>query len=296
MDDPTRDDPAPQGIPPGRPEHPDAEAARPDAGVPEPIDAPPIEPGAVRAVAELLHAAGHVVVLTGAGVSAESGIDTFRQPQTGLWSRYDPMALASVQALRRDPALVTRWYHWRFGRCARAMPNRGHLALAELERRAHRAGRAFTLLTQNVDGLHQRAGSRNVVELHGSILRWRCERTGWSCGIEQVDFGQYPPRSPAGGTLRPDIVLFGEALPEEALLAAQRAVASCDLMLVVGTSAVVYPAAGFIEWAVERGVPTVEVNPQATAMTAAVTYALAGPSGRVLPALLRCVEALDRSA
>jgi len=142
------------------------------------------------------------------------------------------------------------------------------------------------VLTQNIDGLHQKAGARDVVELHGSILRWRCQMTGAMRPIGEVDFARFPPTSEAGGVLRPDIVLFGEALPDAALEAAERAVLSCDLFLTVGTSAVVYPAAGYIDMAISRGVPTVEINPDATPMTGAVTHALRGPSGVLLPALV----------
>lgn len=242
---------------------------------------------ALKAVAELLSNAGRIAALTGAGVSAESGIDTFRQPQTGLWARYDPMELASVQALARDPETVTRWYHWRFSRCADARPNAGHEALGTLQRAKREAGGDVDILTQNIDGLHQQGGAQDVVELHGSILRWRCQKTGEMRSIREVDFTSFPPTSRAGGVLRPDIVLFGEMLPTAALDAAERAVMSCDVFLTIGTSAVVYPAAGYIELAISRGVPTVEINPDATPMTGAVTHALRGASGEILPELLR---------
>ncbi|MEQ9094909.1 MAG: NAD-dependent deacylase [Phycisphaerales bacterium] len=244
----------------------------------------------LQAVADLLKQAERVAVLTGAGVSAESGIDTFRQPQTGLWARYDPMELASIQALQRDPKMVTQWYHWRFSSCARAEPNEGHRALAELQSIKRAAGGDVDVLTQNIDGLHQAGGAQDVVELHGSILRWRCQKTGDMRPIQEVDFSDFPPNSEAGGVLRPDIVLFGEMLPIDALEAAERAVMSCDVFLTIGTSAVVYPAAGYIDLAISRGVPTVEINPDATPMTGSVTHALRGPSGVVLPELLRRVR------
>ena len=241
----------------------------------------------LNAVARLLDEAGRVALLTGAGVSAESGIDTFRQPQTGLWARYDPMELASAAALERDPELVTRWYHWRFSSCADAKPNAGHEAIAQLQAMKRAAGGDVDVLTQNIDGLHQQGGARDVTELHGSILRWRCPKTGTTRSIEDVDFASFPPRSEAGGILRPDIVLFGEMLPVDALEAAERAVMSCHVFLTIGTSAVVYPAAGYIELAISRGVPTVEINPDATPMTGGVTHAIRGPSGVVMPELLR---------
>ncbi|MEO1007378.1 MAG: NAD-dependent deacylase [Planctomycetota bacterium] len=240
----------------------------------------------IESVASLLAAARRPCVLTGAGVSAESGIDTFRQPQTGLWARYDPMELAHIDALERDPETVTRWYHWRFSRCADAQPNPGHRALAALQRAKRAEGGDVSILTQNIDGLHARAGARDVVELHGSILRWRCSSTGAERSIEEVDFSAFPPRSEAGGVLRPCIVLFGEMLPAAAIEAADAAVAACDVFLSIGTSAVVYPAAGYIESAVARGVPSIEINPEATPLSGLVTHALRGSSGEVLPALL----------
>ncbi len=238
------------------------------------------------AVARLLRDAERVAVFTGAGVSAESGIETFRQPQTGLWARYDPMELAHVDALARDPETVTRWYHWRFSKCADAKPNPGHNAIAQLQRSKRAAGGDVYVVTQNIDGLHQAGCAEDVIELHGSILRWRCQDTGSMRAIEEVDFSAFPPRSESGGILRPDIVLFGEMLPEAALEAAERAVHSCDVFLTIGTSAVVYPAAGYIEMAISRNLPTVEINPDATPMSSHVTHRLSGASGQILPMLL----------
>jgi len=245
------------------------------------------------AVAELVHSARRVAVFTGAGVSAESGIETFRQPQTGLWAQFDPMELAHVDALRRDPETVTRWYHWRFSKCADATPNPGHEAITRLQRVKREAGGDVQVITQNIDGLHHQAGAEDVIELHGSILRWRCQKTGTMRSIGDVDFSSFPPMSEAGGLLRPDIVLFGEMLPNDALEAAERAVMSCDVFLTVGTSAVVYPAAGYIELAISRGVPTVEINPDVTPMSGAVTHTLRGASGVVMPALLKQCGLLD---
>ncbi|MEO0512860.1 MAG: NAD-dependent deacylase [Planctomycetota bacterium] len=236
----------------------------------------------IERAAELLHGARRPFVLTGAGISAESGIGTFRDPEEGLWSQYDPMELAHIDAFERDPGLVTRWYHWRFAKCATAEPNDGHRAIVALA--DHRPGQ--TLVTQNVDGLHQRAGSRGVVEIHGSILRWRCTTTGASRPIDRVPFDAFPPRSEAGGLLRPEVVWFGEALPVGAMERVEVALAACDLFLTIGTSAVVYPAAGFLEVARRRGVPSVEVNPEPTPATPTVDVAIAGRCGTVLPELV----------
>lgn len=228
-----------------------------------------------------------VAVLTGAGVSAESGLDTFRDPQEGLWAKYDPMELAHIDAFYRDPELVTRWYHWRFSRCIGCEPNPGHHALARIEKEVGGRGGAFLLATQNVDGLHQRAGSRAVVELHGTILTWRCLDTGAEVAIEEIPFDTFPPRSAAGGLLRPNVVWFGEVLPQGALEAAAQAAAECDLFLTIGTSAAVYPAAGLIDVARDAGARTIEVNREPTGASARVDISLLGPSGTVLPALAR---------
>lgn len=239
----------------------------------------------------MLASARGVVVLTGSGVSAESRIPTFRDAHgegsmKALWAEFDPQTLATPEAYRANPELVTRWYDWRRLRCLEAEPNPGHLALAELQRRAEAEGGRFTLLTQNVDGLHQRAGSTGVVELHGSIMRWRGARTGTPAEPPPVAFEEYPPCLPTGEVLRPSVVWFGEMLPEAALSAAYAALAGCDLFLSIGTSSQVYPAAGFIHAARESGARTIEVNPDATPITGLVDLALPGKSGEVLPLLL----------
>jgi NAD-dependent deacetylase len=235
----------------------------------------------------LAHARG-VVVVTGAGVSAESGIRTFRDTMEGLWKEFDPARLATPEAFEADPETVTRWYDWRRLGCLEATPNAGHTALARLERWLTAGGRSFTLLTQNVDRLHQKAGSINVVELHGSIIEWRCTRTERRVTPPPEPFAAFPPPSPfhPGGLLRPDVVWFGEALPEAALDAAAAAMTGCDLFMSVGTSGVVYPAAGFAELARLKGASVIEVNPAATALTAMATWSLRGKSGEVLPALV----------
>jgi NAD-dependent deacetylase len=232
-----------------------------------------------------LRQARRVAVLTGAGISAESGVPTFRQAQTGLWARYDPQQLATPQAFRRQPQLVWDWYAWRRGLVAGVEPNPGHFALAEIERRVPQ----FTLITQNVDSLHQRAGSRAVLELHGNIARTTCSREGrvveaWPESDER------PPRCPhCGAFLRPDVVWFGEALPADVLEAAIAATRTADVFLTIGTSGLVHPAASLPLLAARQGAVTVEVNPEETPLSEEMTYCLRGPSGVLLPALVAAV-------
>ncbi|MBK8901605.1 MAG: NAD-dependent deacylase [Anaerolineaceae bacterium] len=229
-----------------------------------------------------MKAARHVAVLTGAGISAESGVPTFREAQTGLWARYSPEELATPQAFQRNPQLVWEWYAWRRELVSRAEPNLGHVALAEL------AGLVpqFTLITQNVDGLHQRAGSPNVICLHGNIQETKC------FAREHVldnwpESEAVPPTCPTcGSLLRPNVVWFGENLPAAALQTAVAAAESCDVFLTIGTSALVQPAASLPLRAVERGATLVEVNPQATPLTRFADFALAGAAGEVLPVLV----------
>jgi NAD-dependent deacetylase len=235
---------------------------------------------------DALRNAQSVTVLTGAGVSAESGIPTFRDALTGYWAKFNPEELATPQAFARDPAMVSRWYDERRCNVAACKPNPGLLALASLQRRALSEGRKFTLITQNVDRLHQSAGSNDVIELHGSLWVWRCE----DCGAEREErgpvFAEYPIRCTCGGYRRPGVVWFGEALPTQALAAAQRAAETCELFISCGTSAVVYPAAGLIDVALAGGARLLEVNPQPTAYTSRATWSLRSASGRALPTLL----------
>ncbi len=234
-----------------------------------------------------LAAARFVVVLTGAGVSAESGVATFRDSQTGLWAQFNPRELATPSAFERNPRLVWDWYAWRRQLVAAAQPNAGHVALAEWERIAPQ----FLLVTQNVDGLHQRAGSTKVVELHGNIARVKCSREG-TVVARWDDTGDEIPRcTNCGALLRPDVVWFEEMLPAAALAQADAAASSCDALLVVGTSAEVYPAAALPGRAQRNGAFVVEINPQPTALSASVDAALRGPAGAILPAL---VTALTR--
>jgi NAD-dependent deacetylase len=231
--------------------------------------------------------ARHVVALTGAGISAESGVPTFREAQTGLWERYDPQELATPEAFSRDPQVVWEWYEWRRDLVMRAEPNPGHRALAELERRSP----DFTLITQNVDGLHERASSRRTIELHGNILRSRCSMEGEVVEPEGGD-GSVPPRCPrCGAFLRPDVVWFGEMLPHGALESALEAARGCDLFFSVGTSGLVYPAAALPYEAMKNGAALVEINPSETPLSRHADYSLRQPAGEVLPTLVR--EAFD---
>lgn len=236
---------------------------------------------------DCLARAQRVTVLTGAGVSAESGVPTFREAQTGLWARFRPEELATPTAFRRNPKLVWEWYAWRRELVAKAQPNAAHVALVELEQRVP----DFTLITQNVDGLHQRAGSRQVIELHGSLSRTKCFEEDVDVA-EWTETGEVPPRCPrCGGWLRPAVVWFEESLPEAALERAYAASAACDVFLSIGTSTVVQPAAGLPVHALAAGATVIEINPTATPLTRSVHHVLAGPAGEVLPELLRCVTA-----
>ena len=219
-------------------------------------------------------------VLTGAGISAESGIPTFRDAQTGLWEQYDPLDLATPEAFLRDPELVWRWYRWRRELVASAEPNAGHVALARLAALVPR----LTLVTQNVDGLHQRAGSEDVVEFHGNLFEDRCFVEG--CVVTAEEHHVVPKCPGCGAHLRPGVVWFGEAIPEQALAASFAAATDCDVFLSVGTSSLVYPAAGLAEVAKTSGAVAAEINPEPTALTAGTDEWLAGPAGVVLPALL----------
>lgn len=235
-----------------------------------------------------LRSAQHVAALTGAGISAESGVPTFRDAQTGLWARFRAEELATPQAFRSNPRLVWEWYAWRRELVSKAQPNPGHLALVEMELRFP----VFTLITQNVDGLHQRAGSGRrfpLIELHGNIQRTKCWQEGRVVESWE-EAGETPPRCPhCGGLLRPDVVWFGEMLPHDALLAAQDAARECDVFFSIGTSGLVEPAASLPYLALEAGKCVVEVNPNPTPLTSRAQYVLSGPAGEILPALVAVI-------
>jgi len=235
-----------------------------------------------QSLAGAIARARSVTVLTGAGVSAESGVPTFRDAQTGLWAQFDPQKLATPDAFRRNPKLVWDWYAWRRKLVAKAEPNAGHRALAVLEGRVS----DFALITQNVDGLHRRAGSRNVVELHGNIGRVKCSREN-TIVEHWTEVGDEVPRcAGCGALLRPDVVWFEETLPPDALQAAEDAARRCQILLVVGTSAEVYPAAALPAYAKSAGATIVEINPNPTPLSDAADYVLRAPAGAVLPALV----------
>jgi NAD-dependent deacetylase len=241
-----------------------------------------------------LRSARHLVVFTGAGVSAESGIATFRDKQTGLWERFDAYELATPEAFSRDPLLVWGWYEWRRARVLRAMPNPAHLAIAQLASLVPQ----FTLITQNVDDLHERAGSSSVLHLHGELMRPRCVRCHlpWSYPAGMPDIPDdgcriEPPACPhCGAHIRPGVVWFGENLPEREWLAARTAANHCDALLCVGTSSVVQPAASLTRMAIANGAVTVQINPNATEIDDEVTCSLRGLAGQVLPMLVEMMR------
>jgi len=240
---------------------------------------------------QLLRIASPIAVLTGAGVSAESGILTFRDAMTGLWANFDPADLATPEAFAKDPATVSRWYDERRCKIAKCQPNAGHFALAKLQAVTIADRRSFALITQNVDRLHQAAGSKDVVELHGTLWLWRC----LDCGIEYEErgaaFSSYPLRCACGGSKRPGVVWFGEDLPKHALLTARRAAGSSALFVSIGTSGAVHPAAGLIDVAIQSGARFLEINPQETPYTSKAHWSLRGKSGEILPQLLELAGA-----
>ncbi|AWN24435.1 NAD-dependent deacylase [Deinococcus irradiatisoli] len=228
--------------------------------------------------------ADRVAVLTGAGVSAESGIPTFRDAQSGHWARLRPEDLASPEAYRRDPEMVWEWYAGRYRDVTAAQPNAAHRALAELERRL--AG-GFLLVTQNVDGLHQRAGSRQIEELHGNLTQARCETCRRRSALLPPEQLTLPPTCPhCGSRMRPDVVWFGELLPPAALARAEEAFAAAQVALVIGTSSLVQPAASLALLTLEHGGTVIELNPDETPLTPFASLSLRLPASQTLPALL----------
>lgn len=232
-------------------------------------------------VRERIQRASHVAVMTGAGISAESGVPTFRGPG-GLWEGHRPEELATPEAFARDPDQVWRWYDWRRSLVAACEPNPAHHALAELERRAP----AFSLITQNVDGLHRRAGSSDPAELHGNLWFTRCTGCGDLREDLRVPLPLLPHCQACGALLRPHVVWFGESLDPDVLDRSVRAAACCDLFLIVGTSGVVHPAAGLADLAQDAGATVVQVNLEPTPYTGRVDFSFEGKAGEILPELL----------
>ena len=237
------------------------------------------------ALAETLQSSNRVAVLTGSGISAESGVPTFREAQTGLWSKYDPQALATPEAFENDPKLVWEWYRWRRGLVSRAEPNAGHLALVEMENGVPE----FTLITQNVDGLHRLAGSKNVLEIHGNIMRSKCTADGQLYDHLEESGDALPVCPKCGSLLRPDVVWFGESLPPLEFNNAYNAALSCDLFVSIGTSGFVQPAASLAMEARRAGAVSVEINIAETPLTPYFSFALLGSASEVVPSLVQAL-------
>lgn len=263
-------------------------------------------------LAQAVRSAQRVVVLSGAGISAESGVPTFRDAQTGLWERFSPEQLASEDAWWAHPALVWSWYQWRARMVRTCAPNPGHRAVGQWQRALARTGGSLQVVTQNVDDLHERGGAEVLSHLHGSLFEYRCAECGEPADHDPGAAGERQDGAPlagqeedlenllltpppdcehcADGLLRPGIVWFGEMLSTDALDRAYFALDQCDLAVVVGTSAVVQPAASLPFVALGAGAAVVEVNPEVTEFTSAATWHLSGPAGTVLPALAKLAD------
>ena len=230
-------------------------------------------------VAQKLKGSKKIVFVTGAGISQESGIPTFRG-KDGYWRRYDPMKLASIDAFYDDPKLVWEWYEDRRKNILSVKPNEGHFAISQMEE-----FKDVVVLTQNIDGLHQRSGSTNVLELHGSIIRIKCTVCDFTDNITE-NFESLPPKCKCGGMLRPDVVWFGEPLPQNIWQSAIKEASICDVMIIVGTSLVVSPANTLPVYAKQNGAILIEVNPEKTVMSNDMTLSIQATSVGVLPKML----------
>lgn len=247
--------------------------------------APGASAGMIEALAAALREARTVTMLTGSGLSADSGVPTFRDAGDGLWARYRPEDLATPEAFERDPATVWQWYAERRARVRAVEPNAGHHALAGLA--THLPD--LRLITQNVDGLHQRAGHPDVIEFHGNLMTNVCHREGRAVEVDE-EADTPPPCPHCGGPVRPGVVWFGEAIPRDALERATAAADACDLFLAVGTSAVVHPAAGLADMAREAGARIAEINPGDTDLSARVDLRIAERAATALPRLLERLQ------
>ncbi len=256
-----------------------------------------VEASLITRAVEILHAADKIAVLTGAGVSKESGVPTFRDAQEGLWEQYNPEELATRQAFRNNPKFVWDWYEWRRSLAGDATPNPGHVALAELE--AH-AAEYVVVITQNVDDLHEQAGSEHVIHLHGNLARNKCfddcQGNPTHVDVAALDYdsetADHPPECPhCGAYVRPDVVLFGELLPENDLAAAFEYSQACDVMLVIGTSGLVSPASQLPRAAQKAGATLIEINPDYSMITRYADLKLTGKSGEIMPQLIEALNA-----
>lgn len=240
-----------------------------------------VQPNIPASLVQTLRSVQHITVLTGAGISAESGVPTFRDAQTGLWARHRAEELATPEAFERDPKLVWGWYLWRRELVDQVEPNPGHHALATLEQKIA----DFTLVTQNVDGLHRRAGSQQVLELHGNLFGTKC--FGCNAPGEMEPKNNTLPRCRhCDALLRPDVVWFGEMLPIDVLNVAQAATAQCQVFFSIGTSSLVYPAADLPFMALRNGATVVEINTQGTPLSNQAHHVITGPAGEILPLLV----------
>jgi len=239
-----------------------------------------------KSVIALLHPTSQVAVLTGAGISAESGIPTFRG-EDGLWKQYRAEDLATPSAFNRDPKLVWEWYNWRRGIIGPVEPNPGHKVLARWEK----VFPDFHLITQNIDGLHVKAGTKKIIELHGNIWRVRCVEEGTTSDNRDFPLKEIPPHCPAcGALLRPDVVWFSESLDPEILHRAYILSSNCQIMFVIGTSAVVQPAASLPLLAAEAGAKIVEINPDPTPLTPYADFSFRGKAGEILPFMDKLID------
>jgi NAD-dependent deacetylase len=239
--------------------------------------------------ADILKDVRSVVVSTGAGMSKESGIPTFRDAPNALWENYNPEDLASPQGFLKNPSLVWRWYQDRQKMIAAAEPNPGHKAIAELEELYD----DFVVITQNIDDLHRKAGSRSIIEIHGNIFRYKCFDNEHPLKELPKD-DRVPPRCSCGSMIRPDVVWFGEPLPQDGIKLAYEVLYRCDAILVVGTSGIVVPAAYFPSIAKNEGAKVIEVNPEMSQITQDADVFLQGPAGEVLPRVVEKIRSLKQ--